>query len=469
MAPLHENTHLEFLPVQSDYYLHLDNAGIDIHVEMPEVVVGDNAEVVQPNCALDSSLIETPQQFISGPAVIDIQSKNQSLKSGRDCTVNRRLENKNKFDLINKPQEQALSKAIQSGIAASGELDKLPQRNTPAINKKRGELNDAIAKGKVAEDKFFHANLRLVVSIAKRHNIPNSHLELSDLIQEGNIGLLTAVKKFKPDKNTKFSSYATLWISEAMRKAINSQELTVRKPRQVETRILQMRQVKNDLLRAGIVNPSSEEIASASGISVERVTELSIFAQSTVSLDKQVYDFSESNSYGLIPSDLEDVHDTAARNIQNEELAAALRQLTNLEREAFLHANRDYRDKETLDEITTRLGINAHRIRTLALFAVEKLRHPSGADNVQNENVPWTQYANCSGAGLDLFFPSIDQNPRQDRTKQAIKIAREFCRKCEVVIDCKEYGEKTNIRFGLWGGYFNKKSRIHKKYIDPTS
>lgn len=468
MAPLHENIHLEFLPVQSDYYLHLDNAGIDTHVEMPEVVVSDNAEVVQPNCALDSPLIETPQQFISGPAVIDIQRNKQKVKS-RDYTVDTRLNNMSKFNLIDKHQEQVLGKIIQSGIAASCELDKLPQRNTSSINKKRDELNDAIEKGKVAEDEFIHANLKLVVSVAKRYSIPGSHLELFDLIQEGNIGLLAAVKKFNPEKGFKFSSYATWWISEAIKKAINSQELTVRKPRQVETRILQIGRVKDDLLRAGFANPSSEEIASASGISVERVTELSIFAQSTVSLDKQVYDFSESNSYGLIPSDLEDVHDTAARNIQNEELAAALRQLTNLEREAFLHANRDYRDKETLDEITARLGINAHRIRTLALFAVEKLRHPSGADNVQNENEPWMQYANCSGAGLDLFFPSIDQNPRQDRTKQAIKIAREFCRKCEVVIDCKEYGEKTNVRFGLWGGYFNKKSRSHKKYLDTTS
>ena len=171
--------------------------------------------------------------------------------------------------LLDAAAEVDLSKAIEAGLYAEHLLERGQAARRASS---REELERLVAEGERAKDLFIRANLRLVVSIARRY--VRSGMPMLDLIQEGNTGLVRAVEKFDYERGYKFSTYATWWIRQAISRAIAQQERTVRLPVHLVEDVNRMRNVARQLTRELGADPEPEQIAAALGVTVERVHEL---------------------------------------------------------------------------------------------------------------------------------------------------------------------------------------------------
>src|SRR2546430_1873128 len=196
--------------------------------------------------------------------------------------------------LLDAAQEVDLSRAIEAGLYAEHLLDEddIPE------GVKKSELKLLVSEGERAKDLFIRANLRLVVSIARRY--VRSGMPMLDLIQEGNTGLVRAVEKFDYERGYKFSTYATWWIRQAISRAIAQQERTVRLPVHLVEDVNRMRNVQRQLTRELGSDPEPEQVAKSLGVPLERVIELMRWSQDTVSLDTPVGDDGDTNLGDLV-------------------------------------------------------------------------------------------------------------------------------------------------------------------------
>ena len=242
------------------------------------------------------------------------------------------------------------------------------------------ELNIAVERVQGTKNAIVQANLLLVASIAKQHNHSKSALTFLDLMQEGSIGLMKAVEKFDLSRGFRFSTYATWWIMQAIKRALDQQSQTIRIPCYVGETRRTIEATRAKLSRELEREPNNEEIAARVEMNVERVVEIIQSTRRTVSLDSPLSESSpDATISDLLPDEEQSSpEDELLLNSDKESLEKVLNTLTEREKLVIqLRYGLNDGTEYTLADIGRRLGISRERVRQIEDEALRKLRHPT--------------------------------------------------------------------------------------------
>jgi RNA polymerase primary sigma factor len=290
-----------------------------------------------------------------------------------------------KVPLLSADEEIELAQKMEAGSVAVEKIPLLKERLAETGDEQEKEEIQAeikalqldVDRGSDAKKRLAEANLRLVVSIAKRY-VGRGMLFL-DLIQEGNLGLIKAVEKFDYRKGYKFSTYATWWIRQAITRAIADQARTIRIPVHMVETINKLIRVSRQLLQELGREPTPEEIAEEMKMPVERVREILKISQEPVSLETPIGEEEDSHLGDFIKDDNVPVPaDAATFTLLKEQLEEVLGTLTEREQKVLtLRFGLEDGRARTLEEVGKEFNVTRERIRQIEAKALRKLRHPS--------------------------------------------------------------------------------------------
>jgi RNA polymerase sigma factor (sigma-70 family) len=308
---------------------------------------------------------------------VAVQIRTDEVAEERDL-VGVYLHEISRTPLLDAAAEVTLAKAVEAGLYAEHllEQDELPSGFS------RDELERLVAEGEQAKDQFIRANLRLVVSIARRY--VRSGMPMLDLIQEGNTGLVRAVEKFDYVRGYKFSTYATWWIRQAISRAIAQQERTVRLPVHLVEDVNRMRSAARQFTREHGSDPEPEQLAQALQVPVERVLELIRWSQDTVSLDTPVGDDGDTNLGDLVAdTDAPSPEDVVLSMLERQRIEGLLNHLDDRSA-GIMRARYGLEDgrEHSLTEVATRFSLSRERIRQLEIQALGRLRELARAEGM---------------------------------------------------------------------------------------
>ena len=378
--------------------------GADLEIDAAELVLDDLEEVavLEPASAEDGAT-PTPAVIAAAPADDDEdiaeptekdkasgdfvwdEDESEALRQARKDaeltasadSVRAYLKQIGKVALLNAEEEVELAKRIEAGLYATQLMTELTERGDKLPAAQRRDMVWICRDGDRAKNHLLEANLRLVVSLAKRYT--GRGMAFLDLIQEGNLGLIRAVEKFDYTKGYKFSTYATWWIRQAITRAMADQARTIRIPVHMVEVINKLGRIQRELLQDLGREPTPEELAKEMDITPEKVLEIQQYAREPISLDQTIGDEGDSQLGDFIEdSEAVVAVDAVSFTLLQDQLQSVLETLS--EREAGvvrLRFGLTDGQPRTLDEIGQVYGVTRERIRQIESKTMSKLRHPS--------------------------------------------------------------------------------------------
>ncbi len=335
---------------------------------------GEDEEVTEP----------TDKEKASGDFVWDEEESEALRQARKDAeltasadSVRAYLKQIGKVALLNAEEEVELAKRIEAGLYATQKMAELTEAGTKLPVQQRRDMQWICRDGERAKNHLLEANLRLVVSLAKRYT--GRGMAFLDLIQEGNLGLIRAVEKFDYTKGYKFSTYATWWIRQAITRAMADQARTIRIPVHMVEVINKLGRIQRELLQDLGREATPEELAKEMDITPEKVLEIQQYAREPISLDQTIGDEGDSQLGDFIEdSEAVVAVDAVSFTLLQDQLQSVLETLS--EREAGvvrLRFGLTDGQPRTLDEIGQVYGVTRERIRQIESKTMSKLRHPS--------------------------------------------------------------------------------------------
>ncbi len=370
-------------------------------------------------------VIEVPGEETDAATQVRIEV--DLLKAPTNDPVRMYLKEIGKVPLLNAPQEIDLARRIEAGEMSTSLQTQLRDEEDPkadphdlkvcvikvwevrnhqmtAFGKVEGIGREKMAKtyrpktdeemnawlhrverdGQLAKRKLIEANLRLVVSIAKRY--VGRGLQLLDLVQEGNLGLMRAVEKFDYTKGFKFSTYATWWIRQAITRAIADQARTIRIPVHMVESINKVHRIQRQMMQELERDPTVDELAAKVDMTPDRVREIMRISQDPLSLDSPVGETDDSNLSDFIEDTQADAPaEMAARNMLGKAVVDALEELSDREKEVVrLRFGLDDGQARTLEEVGKEFGVTRERIRQIEAKTLAKLRNPHRSQKLRD-------------------------------------------------------------------------------------
>ncbi|MGM9637590.1 MAG: RNA polymerase sigma factor RpoD [Eubacteriales bacterium] len=334
----------------------LEGTGSEVSSEMNQSEIAD----IEGEVAQYSSAEEMEKLLVQGGLAVDDPVRMYLKEIGQ-------------VPLLRPEKETELAQIMNTGLEAAKILENVEDLDPEQIP----VLEAQVKAGERAKNQLVEANLRLVVSVAKRHS--GKGLSFLDLIQEGNLGLLKAVEKFDYSKGFKFSTYATWWIRQSITRAIADQARTIRIPVHMVETIHKVSRVSRKLLQELGREPTIEEIAKELDMPLDKVQEIMKIALDPVPLETPVGEEEDSQLYDFIEDeDTPSPSDSVSQNMLREQLLAVLHTLTPREEQVLmLRFGLKDGQQHTLEEVGAAFQITRERIRQIEAKALRKLRHPS--------------------------------------------------------------------------------------------
>ena len=344
----------------------------DLAGDLDDVMVDDAADLADDMDADDSDFEWDDEES----EALKQARRDAELTASAD-SVRAYLKQIGKVPLLNAEQEVELAKRIEAGLYAAERLRAAREGEIELSPELQRDLEWIARDGERAKNHLLEANLRLVVSLAKRYT--GRGMAFLDLIQEGNLGLIRAVEKFDYTKGYKFSTYATWWIRQAITRAMADQARTIRIPVHMVEVINKLGRIQRELLQDLGREPTPEELAKEMDITPEKVLEIQQYAREPISLDQTIGDEGDSQLGDFIEdSEAVVAVDAVSFSLLQDQLQQVLQTLS--EREAGvvrLRFGLTDGQPRTLDEIGQVYGVTRERIRQIESKMMSKLRHPS--------------------------------------------------------------------------------------------